>query len=129
MKSTQTHGARDMRILMAIAMFAAMSCFAQAPVDTGRLSGDQLQRDQYKAGAAYREMQRAEQAARDAQAGARQADAAYKDLQKRSEEARRQAEESKKQLEAAKAKEAQARKAYDDAVNAVDRDAQPPKKQ
>jgi hypothetical protein len=117
-----------MRILMVIAMVAATTCFAQAPVETGRLSGEQLQRDQYKAGAAYSELQRAERATREAEAGARKSDADYKDLQKRTEEARLHAEESKKLLEAAKAKEAQARKAYDAAVNSVSRDASPQKK-
>ena len=58
----------------------------------------------------------------------RQAEDIYKDTQKRADEARRDAEAAKKKLDAAKLKEAQARKAYDAAVNAVDRDVHPPKK-
>lgn len=117
-----------MRIPMAILMAAAVTCFAQAPVEDGRLRAEQLQRDQYKAGAAYREMQRAEQATRDAEHDYRQADAEHKAAQKRAEDTRRQADAAKKNLDAAKASEAHWRKAYDAALNAVDRDARPPKK-
>ncbi len=117
-----------MRIPLAMLLVFATGCFAQAPVETGRPSGGNLQRDQIKAGTAYREMHRAEQATRDAEADYRQAEGIHKDTQKRAEEARRDAEAAKKKLEAAKAKEAQARKAYDAAVNAVDRDAHPAKK-
>jgi Skp family chaperone for outer membrane proteins len=117
-----------MRILMAAILFFSTGCFAQAPVETGRPSGENLQRDQIKAGNAYRDMQRAEQAARDAEQEFRQSDAVYKDAQKRAEEARYQADAAKKKLDAAKARETQTRKAYDAAVNAVDRDAHPAKK-
>ena len=117
-----------MRILMTLLLAGAMSCFAQAPVETGRPSSENLQRDQMKAGNAYREMQNAERAARDAEQDYRQAEAVNKDAQKHAEEARLQADATKKKLDAAKAKEAQARKAYEAAVNSVDRDAHPAKK-
>ena len=117
-----------MRIVLAIVLIMTATCFAQAPVETGRLSGEQLQRDQFKAGTAYSEMQRAEQAARNAEESAKKADAANKDAQKRAVEAQQQAEAAKKNLEAAKLREAQARKVYDDALNAVDRVVNPPKK-
>ena len=117
-----------MRILLAVLAMTVANCFAQAPVETGRLSGEQLQRDQYKAGSAYRDLQNAERGASEAEKGYRAADGNYKDLQKRTEEARLQAEASKKKLEAAKAKEAQARKDYDAAVNAVSSDAGAAKK-
>jgi hypothetical protein len=118
-----------MKILAAILIAVAAGAHAQAPVEDGRLRGEQLQRDQFKAGNAYREMNRAEQAVRDAEQDHRQAEAIQKDTQKRADEARHDAEAAKKKLEAAKLKEAQSRKAYDAAVNAVDRDANPPKKQ
>ena len=117
-----------MRIIPAIVLMMAATCFAQAPVETGRLSGEQLQRDQFKAGTAYSDMQRAEQAARNAEEAARKADAVNKDAQKHAVEAQQQADAAKKNLEAAKLREAQARKAYEDAINAVDRVANPPKK-
>ena len=117
-----------MRILTAFFLAGAITCHAQAPVETGRPSADNLQRDQIKAGNAYREMQNAERATRDAEQEYRQADAIHKDTQKRADEARRDADAAKKKLDAARAKEAQVRKAYDSAVNAVDRDANPEKK-
>jgi Tfp pilus assembly protein PilX len=117
-----------MKFLIAILMTLASGAYAQAPVEDGRLRGEQLQRDQFKAGNAYREMNRAEQAVRDAEQELRQAEAIQKDAQKRADEARRDAETARKKLDAAKLKEAQSRKAYDAAVNAVDRDANQPKK-
>ena len=117
-----------MRYLMMAGLIVAATSFAQAPVVTGRPSEAQVQHDQMKAGNAYREMQRAEQAPRDAEHDFRQADGIYKDAQKRADEARREADAAKKKLDAAKVKEAQARKAYDAAVNAVDRDVHPSKK-
>lgn len=117
-----------MRVLGALVLTAAATAFAQAPVETGRVSGEQLQRDQYKAGAAYRELQNAERASSDADFEHRRTEAAHKDLQKRTEEARAQVEAAKKKLDAAKAREAQARKGYEAALNAVDRDANPPRK-
>jgi hypothetical protein len=117
-----------MRIPMAILVFLTANCFAQAPVETGRPSAENLQRDQMKAGNAYREMQNAERATRDAEQDYRQADGIYKDAQKRADEARQQADAAKKKLDAAKAKEVQLRKAYENAINSVDRDVHPPKK-
>ena len=117
-----------MRMLLFAGLLVASAGFAQAPVVTGRPSESKLQHDQMKAGNAYRDMQRAEQATRDAEHDFRQADSIYKDTQKRADEARRDADAAKKKLDAAKLKEAQARKAYDAAVNAVDRDEHPPKK-
>jgi hypothetical protein len=114
-----------MRILIAIILTAAVTCHAQVPVETGRPSTENLQRDQMKAGSAYREMQNAERATRDAEQDYRRAESVYKDEQKRVEEARQQTEAARKMLDAAKAKEAQTRKAYDAAVNSVGGDAQP----
>jgi len=121
-----------MNILIAVMLFVALPAWAQkqapAPVEDGRSRSEQLQRDQYKASAAYREMNRAEQEVRDAELDYRQADAIQKDTQKRADEARRDAEAARRKLDAAKVKEAQSRREYDAAVNAVDRDANPPRK-
>ena len=116
-----------MRMILAILLTATATAFAQAPVETGRISGEQLQRDQFKAGNAYNEMQRAEQATRDAEQAAKRADLINKDAQKRAVEAQQQADAAKKKFEAAKLRETEARKAYDDALNAVDRVVTPPK--
>ena len=117
-----------MRFLTMIFLMTATLCLAQAPVEVGKPSAENLQRDQFKAGNAYREMQNTERASRDAEQDFRQADAIHKDTLKRADEAKLQADAAKKKFDAAKAKEAQARKAYDAAVNAVDRDAHPAKK-
>ncbi len=111
-----------MRCLLAAMLVLAGACLAQAPVETARPSGETLQRDQIRAGTASRDMQRAEQATRDAEGDYRQAESIHKDTQKRADETRRDVEAAKKKLDAAKAKELQARKAYEAAVNAVGSD-------
>ena len=123
---TQFRGVCARRALLATFLLAG-ACFAQAPVETARPSGETLQRDQIRAGNAYRDMQRAEQATRDAEGDYRQAESIHKDTQKRADETRRDVEAAKKKLEAAKLKEQQARKAYEAAVNAVG-SGNPPKK-
>ena len=89
-----------MRYLMMAGLLAATACYAQAPVETGRPSEARMQRDQMKAGNAYRDMQNAERATRDAEQDYRQAEGIYKDSQKRADEARRDAEAAKKKLDA-----------------------------
>jgi len=103
-------------------MIAAGAAHAQVPVEDARPPQDLLQRDQLKAGAAYRELRQAEFAAKQAQEDFRQADAAYRAAQKRADELKPQADAEKKKLDVAKAKEEQARKSYEAAVNTVDRD-------
>ncbi len=93
-----------------------------APVEEARPRQDTLQRDQLKAGTAYRELRQAEFAARQAQEDFRQADAAHKAAQKHADDLKRAADAEKKKLDEAKAKEAQARKLYDAAVDTTDRD-------
>lgn len=105
-----------------ILIFAAGASQAQAPVEDARERQDTLQRDQLKAGSAYREMRQAEFAAKQAQEDFWQADTAYKAAQKRADELKRHVDAEQKKLDAAKAKEAQARKIYDTAVNSADRD-------
>ena len=107
---------------------AAAAVHAQVPVEDGRARQDTLQRDQYKAGATYRELQQAEYASRQAEQDFRQADNDYQAAQARAEEFRKQYDLMKKKLDAAKSREAQLRKSYEAALNAVDADARKPAK-
>ena len=109
-------------LLMTLANAAA---YAQAPIEDARQRQDTLQRDQQKAGAAYREMQQAQFAAKQAEQDFRQADADYKAAQTRADDLKHNADAAKKNLDAARAKAEQARKAYDAAVDAVGRNPQP----
>lgn len=115
-----------MRLLAAtLLMMAAISNYAQAPVEDVRQRQDALQRAQQKAGAAYRELRQAEYEAKQAGQDYAQADADHKAAQKRADETRRQTDAAKKKLDAAKTKETQTRKSYDAAVNAVDQMSHP----
>ena len=110
-----------MRLFLAtVLIIAAVSSRAQAPVEDARQRQDAILHGQQTAGVAYRELQQAEFAAKQAEQDYLQADADYKTAQKRADEFKRLADAAKKNLEAAKAKEATARKSYDAAVNAVD---------
>ena len=115
-----------MRILTTLSLLLSASvCYAQAqapaPVETGRAREAQLQVEQIKASNAYREMQSA------AQEFSR-ADAVHKELAKRAADAKLQADAAKKKLDAAKAREQQAAKAYENALNAVGGEPLPAKK-
>lgn len=107
-------------------------CHAQsqppAPVETGRAREAQLQVEQIKAGNAYRETQSAAQAAREAEQEFARVDAIHKDLAKRTAEAKLQADAAKKKFDAAKAREQQAARAYENALNAVGGEPTPAKK-
>lgn len=116
-----------MRLLLAmLSMTAAVSSFAQAPIEDVRQRQDAILQGQQRAGTAYRELQQAGYAAKQADQDFRQADADYKSAQKRADDLKRQVDAAKKNLDAAKAREAKARKAYDAAVNAVDQSSQRP---
>ena len=118
-----------MRLLAILLLTMATTAgYAQAPVDDTRQRRDTLQRDQQKAGAAYREMQQAEFAAKRADEDFRQADADYKAAQTRADELKRHADTAKKNLDTGHAKAEQARKSYDAAVDAVERNSQPAQK-
>ena len=105
--------------LVAIGM--ALSALAQAPAEEARERDGALQRGQQKASAAYRELQQAECETKRAEQDFRQLDADAKALQKRADELKRQADAAKTKLGAAKAKDAQARKSYEAALDAVDK--------
>jgi predicted nucleic acid-binding Zn-ribbon protein len=100
-------------------MAAAAASYAQAPVEDARQRQDTLQRDQQRAGAAYRALRQAEFETKQAAEDNRRADAEYRNAQKRTDELKGQADAASKKFDAARAREAQARKAYDAAVNAV----------
>ena len=103
----------------------ALATLAQAPAEDAREREDALQRGQQQTSAAYRELQQAEFETKRADQDFRQLDADAKAVQKRADELKRQADAAKKKLDAAKAKEAQARKSYDAALNALDKISQP----
>jgi hypothetical protein len=115
-------------LLLVLSSLLAQSAFAQAPVEDARQRDDTLQHGQQRAGAAYRELQQAEYASRLAEQDYRNADNAYQAAQKQANDVKRQADTAKKTLEAAKAKEAKARQAYEQMLNAVSQGAQPPQK-
>ena len=91
-----------MRIHLSVLILALAATLAQA-----QAPDDALQRGQVKAGAAYRELQNAEFARKQAEDEYRQADASHKAAQTK--------------FDAAKAREAAARKTYEAAVEAVDK--------
>jgi predicted nucleic acid-binding Zn-ribbon protein len=115
-------------LIFVLLTMASAAGYAQAPVEDARQRDDTLQRDQQKAGAAYREMQQAQFAAKRAEEDLLQADADYKGAQTRADELKRHADTAKKNLDSARAKAEQARKSYDAAVNAVGRTSQPAQK-
>jgi hypothetical protein len=122
-----------MRILTTLFLLLPASvCYAQAqapaPVETGRAREAQLQVEQIKAGNAYREMQSAVQVTREAEQEFSRVDAVHKELAKRSADAKLQADAAKKKYDAAKAREQQAAKAYENALNAVGGEPSPAKK-
>lgn len=93
---------------------------AQAPVQdvTGREQS--IQRNQQKAGAAYRDLQQAQYDAKLAEQDYLNAQDAHKAAQKQADEMKRQLDAARKALDAAKSREAQARKRYDAALGGVD---------
>jgi septal ring factor EnvC (AmiA/AmiB activator) len=93
---------------------------AQAPVEDGRPRQDSILQSQQKASAAYREMQQAEQARKFAEQDVQRVELEYKAAQKRADDIKHQFDSANAQLTAAKAREAQARKQYDAALNVVD---------
>lgn len=96
---------------------------AQKPAPVENISGQEgaLLQGQQRAGFAYRELQQAQYETRLAEQDYLNAEDANRAARMRADEFRRQAAMAKKTLEAAKLKEAAARKAYENALNAVDR--------
>lgn len=86
-----------MRITVMVgAIFLALPVLAQAPVDDTRQRQDTLQRDQQRAGIAYRELQQAQYESKLAEQDLVQADGEYKAAIKRAEESKRRADAAKK---------------------------------
>jgi hypothetical protein len=113
-------------ISMILVLLMAIPAAAQAPVEdvTGRQHA--IQRSQQRAGAAYRDMQQAQYEARLAEQDFLNARDAHAAAQKQADALGREVETAKKALDAAKAKEATARKSYDDALTGVDQAFQKP---
>jgi hypothetical protein len=105
---------------LAAAALMTMTCIAgaQAPVIGPGSAEDAVLRKQRQAGAAYRELQQAQYEAKLAEQDFLNAQDAV--AQQPSEERKRQLETARKGLAAAQAKEAQARKRYDEAVSGVE---------
>lgn len=103
-------------VLLATAGAAA----AQAPVrDFEREQA--ISSAQQRAGAAYQEMQQAQYDAVRAEQDFLNAQDADRAAQKQAAETKQQLNSAKQALDAARARDAKARKAYDDALDAVDR--------
>jgi hypothetical protein len=103
-----------------LVLLMATPAAAQAPVEdvTGRQHA--IQRSQQRAGTAYRGLQQAQYEARLAEQDFLNARDAHAAAQKQADVLGLEAEAARKALDAAKAKEARARKAYDDALTGVD---------
>ncbi len=110
-------------IILLACMASGALAQAQKPAlveDVSGRDGPMLQ-GQQRAGIAYRELQQAQYETRLAEQDYLNAEDANRAARKRADEFSRQAEAAKKTLDAAKVKEAAARKAYENALNAVDR--------
>jgi biopolymer transport protein ExbB/TolQ len=104
----------------------AGTAIAQVPTEDRTSREQSIQRGQLKSGAAYRDLQQAQYESKLAEQDFLNAQDAQKAAQKQADEAKRQLDAAKKALDAAKAKEAQARKRYEDALGTVDRAFQTP---
>ena len=111
-------------LLMVILSGTANVAVAQKPVpveepiqkeETG------IQRGQYRAGQAYRELQQAQYAAKLAEQDVLNTEDAYRRARQQAEELKGQLDAARKALAAAKAREAAALQTYDKEVDAVDR--------
>lgn len=114
-----------MRFLMTMILAAtAILALAQKPVPVEEPAQKQdtgVQRGQYRAGQAYRELQQAQYEAKLAEQEVLNTEDAYLRAKQQAEELQRKLEAAEKGLAAAKAKEAAARRAYEKEVDAVDR--------
>jgi len=117
-------------IILLACMASGALAQARKPAPVEDISGQEgpLLQGQQRAGIAYRELQQAQYETGLAEQDSLNAEDASRAAQKRADEFRRQAETAKKTFEAAKVKEAAARKAYENALNAVDRLQRKPQK-
>lgn len=102
-------------------MLAACGTAAQAPVRDNVEREQAISSAQRRAGAAHQEMQEARHYATRAEQDFLNAQEADRVAQKQAAETKQQLDAAKQALDAAKARDAKARKAYDDALDAVDR--------
>lgn len=113
-----------MRLLVMIALAAAVPMAAAqkpAAVEEARQERDAaIQRGQYRAGQAYRELQQALYESKLAEQDVINTQDAYQRARQQADELKRQLDAARKALSAAKAREAAARRRYEIAVNAVD---------
>lgn len=103
----------------AMLLFAA-AVAAQAPVEDLASREQAIQRSQQRTGAAYRDLQQARYEAKLAEQEVLNAQDAQQAAQQQADERKKQLDAAKKALDAARAKEAQAKKRYDDALGSVD---------
>lgn len=113
-------------LLLLACIAAPAEVQAQVPVEDRSSREQAIQRGQVRAGAAYRELQEAQYEAKLAEQDVLNAQEAHRAAQKNADDLKRQLDAATKALAAAKAREASARKAYDEALGAVDRAFQKP---
>jgi len=112
----------EMRATCAGLLLLAISAApAQAQVRDAIEREQALSSAQLRAGAAYQDMQRAQQEAKRAEQDFLNAQEAERAAQKHAAETKRQLDSAKQALGAARAREVKARKTYDEALDAVDR--------
>ena len=109
-----------------VLLLTAGAAVAQTPVQDRAGREQAIQRGQQRAGAAYRDLQQARHEAKLAEQEFINAEEAQRAAQKHAEDMKRQLDGAKKALDAARAKEVQSRKAYDEALDGVDRARQQP---
>jgi septal ring factor EnvC (AmiA/AmiB activator) len=112
-----------MRTILTLALLFAASVFAAqkpAPVeDAARQQEIELQRGQFRAGQAWRELKQRQHEAKLAEQEVLNTEEAYKQAQRQAEDLKQRLEAARKAHAEALANEAAARRRYDDAVNAV----------
>lgn len=109
-----------------VLLLLAGAAAAQAPVEDRSGREQAIQSGQQRAGVAYSNLQQAQYEAKLAEQEFLNAQDAQRAEQKRAEEMKQQLDGAKKALDAARQKEAQARKAYDEALTDVERARQRP---
>lgn len=103
---------------MILAAALATAAFAQPPVGDRSVS---VQQAQHRASAAYRELREAEYELKLAEQDYVNTQDAYRAAQKPAEDIKRELDKTRKALDAAKVKEARARKAYESALDDVEK--------
>lgn len=107
-------------------LLSVTAAVAQAPVEDLTSREQAIQSSQRKTTAAFRELQQAQYEAKLAEQDFLNAREAQRAAQKQADERRRELDTAKKALNAARAKEARARKSYEEALSGVDQAWQKP---